>query len=142
MMQVITYLSFRGSCEEAFRLYAAMLGGRLGEMFRYAGSPMAEQAPAGWEQKVMHGSLHVGGHVLMGADVAPEQYEEPKGFTLSVQLDDTSEAERIFGALSEQGRIVMPLAQTFWAARFGMVVDRFGIPWTINCETSATPEEP
>ena len=133
-MQVITYLSFPGSCEEAFAFYAAVLGGRLGEIFRYAGSPMADQAPADWQHKVMHGTLTIGDQDLMGSDVVPEQYEAPGGFTLSVQLDDTLEAERIFGALSQQGRIVMPLEQTFWAARFGMVVDRFGIPWTINCE--------
>jgi PhnB protein len=137
MMKVITYLSFPGSCEEAFAVYATVLGGRLGEIFRYRGSPMADQAPADWQDKVMHGNLTLGDQELMGSDVVPEQYEVPSGFTLSVQLDDTVEAERIFGALSEQGRIVMPLEQTFWAARFGMVVDRFGIPWTVNCDESA-----
>lgn len=138
MMKVITYLSFPGSCEEAFSFYAAVLGGRLGETFRYAGSPMADQAPADWQDKVMHGNLTLGEQELMGSDVVPEQYEVPSGFTLSVQLDDTVEAERIFRALSERGRIVMPLEPTFWAARFGMVVDRFGIPWTINCDESAS----
>lgn len=133
-MQVITYLSFPGSCEEAFQFYAAALGGSVGEIFRYAGSPMADHAPAGWQDKVMHGSLTVGDQLLMGSDVVPEQYEVSSGFTLSVQLDDTVEAERIFGELAREGRIMMPLEQTFWAARFGMVVDRFGIPWTINCE--------
>ena len=135
-MKVVTYLSFPGSCEEAFRFYAAVLGGRLGEIFRYGGSPMAEHAPADWQDKVMHGNLTLGDQELMGSDAVPEQYEVPGGFTLSVQLDDTSEAERIFEALSRHGRIVMPLEQTFWAARFGMVVDRFGTPWTINCDGS------
>jgi len=102
---------------------------------------MADQAPADWQDKVMHGNLTLGDRELMGADVVPEQYDVPSGFTLSIQLDDTAEAERIFGALSERGRIVMPLEQTFWAARFGMVVDRFGTPWTINCDGSASATE-
>ena len=133
-MQMITYVNFPGSCEDAFSFYVASLHGRLGEIFRYAGSPMAGEVPADWQDKVMHGSMTVGDHVLMGSDVAPDRYEQPQGFSLSLQLDDTAEAERMFRELSEGGRIVMPLEQTFWAARFGVVVDRFGIPWTINCE--------
>ena len=76
----------------------------------------------------MHGSLTVGDHILMAGDVAPERYEQPKGFSLSLQMSDTSEAERVFNELAQNGRIVMPLEKTFWAARFGMVVDRFEIP--------------
>ena len=82
----------------------------------------------------MHASITVGGLVLMGGDVAPDRYEEPKGFSLSLQISNTDDAERIFQDLSQDGRIVLPLEKTFWAARFGMVVDRFGIPWLINCE--------
>ena len=138
-MHVTTYLSFPGSCEEAFSFYEAVLHGRLGEIFRYAGSPMADQAPADWHDKVIHATLTIGDHVLMGSDVVPERYEEPQGFTLSLQLDDTAEAERLFRELAEKGRVVMPLERTFWAERFGMVVDRFGIPWTINCEAPGEP---
>ena len=82
----------------------------------------------------MHGSVTVGDLVLMGADVAPDAYEAPKGFSLSIELKSTNEAERIFRELSTDGTIVMPLEKTFWAERFGMVIDRFGIPWLINCE--------
>ena len=133
-MQVSPYLSFNGHCEAAFRFYEQCLGGQLGAIFRYAGSPMAGQVPADWQDKVMHGSVTVGDLVLMGADVAPDAYEAPKGFSLSIELKSTSEAERIFRELSTDGTIVMPLEKTFWAERFGMVVDRFGIPWLINCE--------
>ena len=84
----------------------------------------------------MHGSLTVGEQVLMGGDVA-ERYEAPRGFSLSLQITSTTEAERIFHELAKDGRVTMPLEKTFWAARFGMVVDRFGIPWLINCEESA-----
>jgi PhnB protein len=90
----------------------------------------------------MHGSLTIGDQVLMAGDVAPERYEEPKGFSLSLQMKDTAEAERVFSELAKDGRIVMPLEKTFWAARFGMVVDRFGIPWQINCDGSDGQAEP
>ena len=134
-MQINPYLSFKGDCENAFRFYGQCLGGELGPIFRYGGSPLAGQVPDDWSDKVMHGSLTVGGQVFMGGDVAPGRYEEPKGFSLSVQIADTAEAERIFRELATDGQVLMPLEQTFWAARFGMVVDRFGIPWLINCES-------
>ena len=133
---MVPYLSFKGQCEEAFAFYEECLGGRRGAIFRYAGSPMANHVPADWQDKVMHASLTVGDQVLMADDVAPERYEAPKGISLSLQMNDTSEAERIFNELAKDGQAVMPLERTFWAARFGMVVDRFGIPWTINCAES------
>ena len=135
-MQMTPYLSFKGDCEAAFRFYEQSLGGHLGPVFRYGGSPMAGQVPADWSDKIMHGSLTIGGQTLMGGDVAPDRYEEPKGFSLSLQIESTAEAERVFGELANGGEIRMPLERTFWAARFGMVVDRFGIPWMINCESS------
>ncbi len=136
-MQMNPYLSFNGQCEMAFTFYERCFGGQLGAIFRYAGSPMASQVPEDWQDKVMHGSLTVGGQVLMGGDVVPAAYEAPRGFSLSLQLTSTSEAERIFHELAKEGRVTVPLEKTFWAARFGMVVDRFGIPWLINCEESA-----
>lgn len=139
-MKMHPYLSFKGDCEAAFTFYEQHLGGQPGPIFRYEGSPMAGQAPAGWSDKVMHGSITVGGQVLMGADVAPDQYEAPKGFSLTLQIERTADAERIFQALASGGKVVMPLEQTFWAARFGMVVDRFGVPWLINCEGADQPQ--
>jgi PhnB protein len=135
-MQINPYLSFKGECEAAFKFYERCLGGQPGAIFRYAGSPMADQVPADWQDKVMHASVTLGDQVLMGGDVAPDRYEEPKGFSLSIQLENTADAERIFHELAREGRVVMPLEKTFWAARFGVLVDRFGIPWLINCEGS------
>ena len=66
--------------------------------------------------------------------VARDHYEVPKGFSLSLQIKDAAEAERVFQALVKDGKVLVPLEKTFWAARFGMLVDRFGIPWMINCE--------
>jgi PhnB protein len=135
-MQMNTYLSFHGECEAAFKFYEECLDGTLGEIFRYAGTPMAAQVPADWQNKVMHGSVTIGDHVLMGGDVAPERYEKPQGFSLSLQIKSTTQADRIFRLLAREGTVVMPLEETFWADRFGMIVDRFGIPWLINCEGS------
>lgn len=133
-MQMHPYVSFQGNCEAAFQFYVEALGAKLGPLFRYAGSPLADQAPAGWQEKIMHGSVTVGGQTLMGADVAPQSYERPQGFSLSLQIKGAAEAERIYQALAQGGRIMLPLAETFWAVRFGMVVDRFGVPWLINAE--------
>ena len=135
-MQMNPYLSFKGQCEAAFRFYAERLGGQLGPIFRYAGTPLSDHVPADWQDKVMHASLTLGGQVLMGGDIAPDRYEEPRGFSLSLHMKGIADAERIFQDLAEDGRIVVPLEKTFWAARFGMLVDRFGIPWLINCDGS------
>ena len=139
-MQMSPYLSFRGDCEAAFKFYAECLDGKLDEFFRYAGTPLADRVPADWQNKVMHGTLAIGGVVLMGGDVAPDAYEKPKGFSLSLQIESTTQAERIFQLLAEGATVVMPLEKTFWAARFGMLVDRFGIPWLINCDGSDNKE--
>ena len=132
-MQVNPYLSFDGQCEAAFTFYARVLGGQVGTIFRYAGTEFDAQVPSDWHDKVMHGSVTVAGMELMGADVAPDRYEAPKGFSLSIHLTDIADAERIFKELSTGGRIVMGLEKTSWADRFGMVVDRFGLSWMINC---------
>ena len=132
-MEMNPYLSFQGDCEQAFAFYARCLAGRVGPIFRYAGTPMADHVPGEWSDKIMHGSMTVGGQVLMGADVTPDRYERPRGFALSIQTRDTADAERVFEELGKGGEVVMPLEKTFWAERFGMLVDRFGVPWMINC---------
>ena len=130
-MQVNTYLNFKGNCEEAFKFYEQHLGGQRGDIFRYGGSPMP--APPDWADKVMHGTITIGGQQLMGADVLEDHYEEPRGFSLSTHTKSAEEAERIYHELAKSGQELMPLEKTFWAERFGMVVDRFGIRWMINC---------
>ena len=135
-MQLSPYLSFKGQCEEAFAFYAQCLGAKVGELFRYGGSPMADQAPAEWGNKIMHGSLTLDGQTVMGADMVPNQYETPQGISLSLHPKSAVEGERLFKALAEGGHVTVPYAKTFWAAGFGMVVDRYGIPWMVNCEAS------
>jgi len=131
-MQVNPYLSFNGQCEAAFKLYEECLSAKIGAMFRYGGSPMSGQVPPDWQNKIMHATLTFNDQVVMAGDV-PDFYEEPRGFSLSVHMKDPAEAERVFAALADGGTIKTPLEKTFWAERFGMVVDRFGISWMINC---------
>ena len=90
--------------------------------------------PPEWGKKIMHVALNLGSEYLMGSDTPPQYYKPPQGFSVSLSVDGTSDAERIFNALAEGGTVGMPLQQTFWAARFGMVTDRFGIPWMISSE--------
>jgi PhnB protein len=85
----------------------------------------------------MHATLEMKGQSLMGADSPPGQYAKPQGFSVSLHTQDIAESERVFSALSEGGQVFMPLQETFWAKRFGVVVDRFGTPWMVNCEGAA-----
>ena len=136
-MQLNPYLVFNGQCETAFKFYEKCLGGKIEAMITHAGTPAEQHAAPEWRDKIMHARMTVGGGLLMGSDAPPEHYSEPKGFSVSLQMKDPSAADRIFSALAEQGTVKMPIQQTFWAVRFGMLVDRFGIPWMINCEPPA-----
>jgi PhnB protein len=136
-MQVNPYLNFNGQCEEAFKFYEQCLGGKIAFKMTYGESPIAEHAPAGWRDKVLHATLLLGERALMGADAPPDRYQRPQGFSVSLAMKNPADAERIFQALAEGGTVTMPLQQTFWAVRFGMLIDRFSIPWMINCEQAA-----
>jgi PhnB protein len=133
-MQLSPYLSFNGQCEAAFKFYAQCLGGKIAMKMTYGESPMADQTPPGFRDKIMHTRLLVGDNILMGSDAPPDRYAEAKGITVTIGVEDPAEAERIFHALAEKGTVGMPIQETFWALRFGMLVDRFGTPWMINCE--------
>jgi PhnB protein len=136
-MQLNPYLVFNGQCEAAFKFYERCLGGKIEMMMTHGDSPMAEQVPPEWRNKVMHVRLALSDKVLMGSDAPPDRYEQPKGFSVSVGVDKPAEAERIFNALAQNGTVQMPLQKTFWAERFGVLVDQFGIPWMVNCEPAA-----
>ena len=138
-MQMHVYVGFNGQCEAAFKFYERCLGAKPGPMFRYEGSPMANTVPPEWQSKIMHASLTVGEQVLLGADLGPDKYEEPKGFSLSLQMTSAREADAVFRELAKEGRVLMPIEKTFWAERFGVVVDRFGVQWLINCEGDGQP---
>ena len=136
-MQSNTYLTFNGNCAAALKFYEQHLGAKVEMMMTFGESPAADQAPAGWRDKVMHARLKLGDSILMGSDAPPDRYNEPRGFSVSLGVNSPGDAERIFAALAEGGTVQMPLQQTFWAARFGTLVDKFGIPWMVNCEQPA-----
>jgi PhnB protein len=127
-------LVFNGQCEAAFRFYEQCLNGTIAFMLTWGNSPMAADAPPGWDAKILHATLKIGDTAITGSDMPPDQYETPRGFSVLLELDDPAAAERVFRALSQNGTIGMPLQKTFWARRFGVLVDQFGIPWSINCE--------
>jgi PhnB protein len=133
-MTLNPHISFGGQCEAAFHFYERCLGGKIVTMLTWGNSPMATEVRPEWRGKICHATLTVGANVLMGADVPPEQYERPRGFQVLLGIDDPVDAERIFQALADNGTVKMPMQKTFWAARFGVLIDQFGVPWEINCE--------
>ena len=133
-MKLDPYLFFNGNCEAAFKFYEKLLGGKIELMMTHAESPMAEQTAPEWRDKIIHVRMTFGDRVLMGSDAPPGHYEKPQGYSISIGVDKKAEAKRIYDALAESGKVLMPLEKTFWAEAFGMVVDRFGIPWMVNFE--------
>jgi len=133
-MQIHPYLNFNGNCKEAFESYERILKGKLEAMMSHAGTPAEAHTPPEWHDKILHARLNVNGAILMASDAPPEGYKQPEGFAVSLGIADVKEAERVFRELSEGGRITMPFQPTFWALGFGMLTDRFGIPWMINCD--------
>ncbi|HTW34288.1 MAG TPA: VOC family protein [Rhizomicrobium sp.] len=133
-MRTNIYLRFNGNCEEAFNLYAGLCGGRIETMQRYENSPAQDQVPAAQRKQVLHARLKLGDAVIMGSDAPPGRYQVPNGFSVSLTVETPADAERIFKTLSEKGAVQMPMAETFFAKRFGMMTDRFGTPWMVLCQ--------
>lgn len=129
------YLRFEGRCAEALTFYAQALGAKLAELHRYGDAPAGENmppAPADW---VMHGRLvWPNGAMLMASDGGMGPHDGYKGITLTVNPATLDEGRQVFAALSEGGQVQMPFSPTFWAIGFGMLVDRFGVPWMVNVE--------
>jgi PhnB protein len=132
MLQLNTYLFFDGNCADAMRFYERTLGGKL-QLMTHGDSPMAAQTPPGSADRIMHARLELDGRLLMASDwMVGQPYEGMKGFSLSLIYSTVAEAQRMFAALAEGGQITMPIAKTFWAEAFGMLVDRFGTRWMVN----------
>jgi PhnB protein len=131
-MELSPYLNFDGQCAQAFRFYEKVLGGRIEFMQTHGESPMKDQVPADWHDKVMHVRLTVDNFALMGSDAPAQHYARPQGYAVSINLQDVGQAQRIFTQLSEGGRVTMPFDKTFWSPGFGMCTDRFGTPWMVN----------
>src|SRR5262249_37166343 len=127
-------LSFGGRCEEALQFYGAALGAKVSFLMRYKDAPQPPppgMVPPGYENKVMHTTFTIGGSTLMASDGCGDALNF-KGFSLSFAVTDEAEAKRAFAALSEGGKVTMPLAKTFWSPCFGMVTDKFGMSWMVS----------
>jgi len=133
-MKINAYLNFKGNCEAALKFYEKCLGVKVVFKLTYGETPAAKETPKELHNQIIHARFAVGDNVLMASDCPPDRYDEPKGITISISIEKPEEADRIFAALSEKGTICMPIQETFWAKRFGMLTDQFGIPWMINCE--------
>ena len=136
-MPVTPYLFFDGRCEEAINFYKKALGAEVGMMMRYKESPEPTppgMVPPGSENKIMHACLRIKGAAVMASDGCAQGKPKFEGFSLSINAKDEAEADRTFAALADGGQVRMPLGKTFFAKRFGMVADRFGVGWMIIVE--------
>jgi len=133
MLGVKPYIGFNGNCEEAFNFYKDAMNAEVKGMLRYGDSPMAGHAP---DDKIMHAVLQVGDTFIMAADSMSPDHPVVVGnnVSLAVSHEDAGEVENMFARMSEGGQVTMPLQETFWAQRFGMLIDKFGINWMFNCE--------
>lgn len=131
MKQLNPYLAFGGKCEEAMKFYKDAFGGEL-HMQTFGESP--QEVPDDYKQKIMHAELKTDGIHLMASDTMPGHVvNNGDNITLSIGMTDLDEQAKLFHKLSAGGRVTMPLQDTFWGARFGMLIDKFGIHWMLNC---------
>jgi PhnB protein len=138
MMKLSTYLMFEGNAREAFTHYHAVLGGKLTAMMDHRGTPAEEHVPEAWKDKIIHACLEIDGQMLMASDAPPDRSDGPmRSVSVSVNVPEVAEAERIFAALSEGATIQMPMDETFWSPRFGMLRDRFGTNWMVGADMPA-----
>jgi len=128
------HVCFAGNCREAMRFYADVTGGHLEALLTVGETPAAEEFPPERQDDIIHASLNLRGRRLMGADMSGDCYQQPRGSQVHLEYESPEEAERVFTALARGGEVIMPFEQTFWAHRFGMTRDRYGIQWMISCQ--------
>ena len=134
-MQVQAYLNFGGRCEEALAFYMKNVGAEVTMMMRMKESPdPAMQAPPSMAEKIMHSAFTIGETTLMATDGMGPDKTEFKGVTLSLNVANDADAKRLFAALGEGGSVQMPLMKTFWTSSWGILTDKFGVPWMVNVE--------
>jgi PhnB protein len=132
MIGVNPYIAFKGNCKEAIDFYKDALGAEVLYTQNYGDSPMADMGPA---DAVMHCTMKIGeSHVMMCDDMRPEAAATAGNISLAIGLNDTHKAKSMFDNLADGGKITMPLEKTFWAEAFGMLTDKFGINWMVNCD--------
>ena len=133
-MNIGPHLHFNGNCREAFDLYARVLNGKVAFAITFGEAPGSGAVPEALRDQIAHARLEFGARQIFGCDATAERYQKPQGFNVMAVVSTPAEADRIFGALSDNGSVTMPIGKTFWSPRFGMCTDRFGIPWMVNCE--------
>jgi PhnB protein len=122
-------------------MYERALGGKIAMIMTNGESPMAEKMAPEMKDKIMHVTLQLpGGSLLQGADHPEGKTVKPAGFSVAVTVKDKAEAERIFKGLSEGAQVQMPIQQTFWSPAFGMLIDKFQVPWMVNTEGQMPPQ--
>lgn len=135
MARLSAYLLFDGTCAEAMRYYQKVFAGEIETLTKVGDSPMASQFPSSSADRVIHASLRFDGNTLMASDwMAAPPYPGIKGMRFMLTYEDVEEALRVFETLSEEGQVEMPLQKTFWAKSFGMLVDRYGVPWQLMAQ--------
>ena len=138
-MKIEPLITFGGRCEEALEFYKQSVGAEVTALMRWKESPdTAMKSPVGFEEKIMHANFRVGETELMADDGMSEKPAEFKGMTLAIEAADDAEARRVFTALGEGGQVTMPLMKTFWTSSFGMLTDKFGVPWMVNVAAQKT----
>ena len=136
-MKVQAYITFGGRCEEALEFYKNSIDAEITSLMRWKESPDNDmKGPSGYEEKIMNASFRIGETELMADDGMGEAPAQFKGMTLAIEVADDAEAKRVFTALGEGGNVKMPLAKTFWTSSFGMLIDKFGVPWMVNVAAS------
>ena len=138
-MKLRTYLNYGGNCEQAFRFYEQHLGGKITALMTHGQVPAPANVPPELKDKILHARLSIGGTELLASDVPPEHFQPMRSVYLSLSLDSTSEAERVYALLSEGGQIFMPMQETFFAFQFAMLRDKFGTSWMIIHERPGPP---
>lgn len=134
-MNLTPYLSFKGDCAEALKFYERCFNGRVINQSTFRNSPMAANTSPEMQDQILHISMQVGDSYLMGSDIPEEHYQKPAPTCqIAIGIKDPAEAEKVFNALSEGSTIHMPLQETFWAQKFGMLTDRYGFGWMISCD--------
>ena len=130
-MKLDIYLNYPGNCRQAFRFYEQHLGGKMIALSRFTDAPTTTGVPANWKDKVMYARMTLGETEVSGNDVPPDRFEPMRSVYLSLTVDSTPEAERIYALLSDGGQVFMPMQETFFAFRFAMLRDKFGTSWMI-----------
>lgn len=132
-MTLVTHLNFPGNCEEAFRFYADVLDGEIRDLVPFSKTPASDHVPEDWRDKIWQARLRVGATEIMATDTPPHMFLKPQGFGVTINIDDPEQAKVVFDRLSDGGSIAVDLHENFWARKFGIVTDRFGTPWVVNC---------